>query len=73
VCSSDLAEKHRVPVEASLERLMRCAMGLCGNCVIGKYRVCKDGPVLNANKLREVRDEFGVSKRDFNGKKIPLT
>jgi dihydroorotate dehydrogenase electron transfer subunit len=68
-----LAEKHGVPMEASLERLMRCAIGLCGNCVIGRYRVCRDGPVFNGNQLREVRDEFGVSKRDFDGKKIPLT
>lgn len=68
----DLAEKHNVPMEASLERLMRCAIGLCGTCMIGRYRVCRDGPVFTANQLREVKAEFGVSKRDFNGKMIPL-
>lgn len=68
----DQTEKRRIPLEASLERLMRCAMGLCGSCVIGKYRVCKDGPVFNAEQLREVKKELGVSKRDFNGKRIPL-
>jgi dihydroorotate dehydrogenase electron transfer subunit len=68
----DQAEKQRIPLEASLERLMRCAIGLCGSCVIGKYRVCRDGPVLNAEQLREVKSEFGRLKRDFNGKKIAL-
>jgi dihydroorotate dehydrogenase electron transfer subunit len=68
----DLAEKHGIFLEASLERLMRCAIGLCGSCVIGKYRVCRDGPVFIADQLREVINEFGFSKRDFNGKKIPL-
>jgi len=68
----DLAEKHRIALEASLERLMRCAIGLCGSCVVGKYRVCRDGPVFTASQLREVKSEFGISKRDFNGKRISL-
>lgn len=68
----DLAEEHKISLEASLERLMRCAMGLCGSCIIGKYRVCRDGPIFKAIQLREVKSEFGISKRDFNGRKIPL-
>jgi dihydroorotate dehydrogenase electron transfer subunit len=69
----DLAEKHGVPMEASLERLMRCAIGLCGSCIIGRYRVCKDGPVFTSRQLREMRKEFGISKRDFDGGIIPLS
>jgi len=68
----EVAEKHSVPFEASLERLMRCAIGLCGSCVVGKYRVCKDGPVFNSEQLREVKGEFGRFKRDFSGKRILL-
>jgi len=68
----DLAEKHGIALEASLERLMRCAIGLCGSCVVGKYRVCRDGPVFTASQLKEAKSEFGVSKRDFSGKRIPL-
>ena len=68
----DLAEKHGITLEASLERLMRCAIGLCGSCVVGKYRVCRDGPVFTASQLKEAKSEFGVSKRDFSGKRIPL-
>lgn len=67
-----LAEKHGVSLEASLERLMRCAIGVCGSCVIDGYRVCRDGPVFTEEQLRKVKDEFGFWKRDFDGKKIPI-
>lgn len=68
----ELAEQHHVGFEASLERLMRCAIGLCGSCVIGKYRVCKDGPVFSSTQLTQVKDEFGFSKLDFDGKRASL-
>lgn len=68
----NLTEKYGVAFEASLERLMRCAIGLCGSCVIGKYRVCIDGPVFTGEQLREVKGEFGVSKLDCTGTKIPI-
>jgi dihydroorotate dehydrogenase electron transfer subunit len=68
----ELAEQRGIALEASLERLMRCGIGLCGSCVIGKYRVCRDGPVFNTAQLREVRDELGISKLGFNGNRIPL-
>jgi dihydroorotate dehydrogenase electron transfer subunit len=67
-----LAEKHKTPLQASLERLMRCAIGLCGSCTIGKYHVCIDGPVFTNEQLREVKDEFGRCRRDFDGRKIPV-
>jgi len=67
-----LAEQYHMPFQASLERNMRCAMGLCGSCVIGKLRVCKDGPVITSEQLRTVKKEFGKFKRDFQGKKIAV-
>jgi dihydroorotate dehydrogenase electron transfer subunit len=68
----ELADKCETKFEASLERLMRCAIGLCGSCAIGKYRVCRDGPIFNKAQLREVKNEFGISKRDFDGRKVPV-
>ena len=67
-----LAEQYNVPLQASLERIMRCAIGLCGSCQIGKIRVCKDGPVLNSEQLRSVKEEFGKFQLDLTGKKIKL-
>jgi dihydroorotate dehydrogenase electron transfer subunit len=68
----ELAEQRGIALEASLERLMRCSIGLCGSCVIGRYRVCRDGPVFNAAQLSEMKDELGISKLGFDGNRIPL-
>lgn len=68
----DLTEKHGLELQASLERLMRCAIGLCGSCVLGRFRVCRDGPIFGSKQLREMKKEFGVSKRGFDGRKVPL-
>jgi len=67
-----LAKKYDIPLQASLERIMLCAMGVCGSCVVGKYRVCKDGPVFDQNQLEEVEEELGRFKRDFKGERIPI-
>lgn len=68
----ELAKKHGIGLEASLERLMRCAIGLCGSCVVGKYRVCRDGPIFTSEQLGEIKDDFGIAKRDFDGRRIRL-
>ncbi len=67
-----LAGRYNTPLQASLERIMRCGIGLCGSCVIGEFMVCKDGPVLNYEQLLKIRDEFGKLKRDFSGRKTPV-
>lgn len=68
----NIAEQYKIHIEASLERLMRCGIGLCGSCVIGKYRVCRDGPIFSSVQLREIQEEFGISKLDFDGKTINI-
>lgn len=64
------ADEMGIPVQASLERYVKCAVGLCGSCVIGPYRICKDGPVFGSKQLREVRDEFGKTRMDPSGRLI---
>jgi len=41
-------------VQVSMERRMKCAIGVCGSCSLGKYLVCRDGPVFKGEELREV-------------------
>jgi dihydroorotate dehydrogenase electron transfer subunit len=53
-----IADGFNIPIQASVERLMRCSVGLCGSCYIGGFRTCIDGPVLNTNMLRVVTEEF---------------
>ena len=33
-------------IHVSLERSMKCAIGLCGHCQLGPAFICKDGPVF---------------------------
>lgn len=35
----------------SLERNMKCAVGLCGHCQLGPEFVCKDGPIFRLSKI----------------------
>lgn len=66
------AEERGLPVQASLERYIKCSVGLCGSCAIGPYRVCEDGPVFDSEMLRIVSDEFGVSKMDPSGRRVKV-
>jgi len=63
----------RVRCEASLERYMKCGIGLCGACVLDPLglRVCKDGPVFPDKILLKLED-FGNYWRDFCGRKVKL-
>lgn len=69
----DIARAHKIPVEASLERLVKCGIGLCGACVLEPLglRVCSDGPVFDGETLAQLED-FGRWWRDGAGRKIPL-
>jgi len=67
----EMGLRLKVPVQASLERIMKCGIGICGSCCLGPFMVCKDGPVFSSSQLRVVR-EFGLMRRDHSGKLIPL-
>jgi len=38
-------------IYVSMERNMKCAIGLCGRCQFGPSFVCKDGPVMQLDKI----------------------
>jgi NAD(P)H-flavin reductase len=38
-------------IHVSLERNMKCAIGLCGHCQLGPLFVCKDGPVFRYDRV----------------------
>jgi sulfhydrogenase subunit gamma (sulfur reductase) len=42
----------------SLEMRMKCGIGICGRCNIGKEFVCKDGPVFTLARLNEMPKEY---------------
>jgi NAD(P)H-flavin reductase len=45
-------------VYLSMERNMKCAVGLCGHCQLGPYFVCKDGPVFRYSAISRWMDRF---------------
>lgn len=38
----------------SMERNMKCAVGLCGHCQFGPTFVCKDGPVMRLDRIAHI-------------------
>ncbi|SMC17320.1 NAD(P)H-flavin reductase [Desulfacinum hydrothermale DSM 13146] len=42
----------------TLERRMKCGIGLCGRCNIGDTYVCVDGPVFSNTQLRQMVSEL---------------
>ena len=43
-------------INLSMEKNMSCGLGKCGHCRIGRYYVCKDGPVFTYDMLKEIPD-----------------
>jgi len=41
-------------VVTTLENKMKCGVGLCGRCNVGRFFVCLDGPVITAAKLKSL-------------------
>ena len=67
----DICQKHKIPMEASLERYMKCGYGICGSCCVDPngLRMCKEGPCIDKEIAKKVT-EFGLYHRDASGKKI---
>ena len=42
----------------SLENRMKCGVGMCGRCNVGKEFVCKDGPVFTLAQLNNMPKEY---------------
>lgn len=67
-----IARASKIPVQFSLERIMKCGIGICGSCTVGDVVLCKDGPVVNENELDRIGAEFGHLHRDKTGKLCPI-
>lgn len=61
--------KHGIPCQVSLERYMKCGLGVCGSCDLDGKTVCRDGPVFDGLEVLGF-ESFGKRKRDASGKKI---
>jgi len=60
-----------VECEISIERYMKCGVGVCGQCAVDDLglHMCVDGPVVSGALASQIK-EFGVYHRDKSGKII---
>jgi dihydroorotate dehydrogenase electron transfer subunit len=64
----EIAEKYNIASQFSLERWMKCAVGISGQCCVDAvgWSVCVEGPVFWGHELRMIT-EFGSYRRDSSG------
>ena len=67
---SDLAYGKNIDAQISIERYMKCGVGICGNCVVDDLGIttCQRGTVMDNATARKIK-EFGVYHRDSVGRK----
>ena len=61
-----LANEKGIFVQASLERMMKCGVGICGSCCVNEDLVCRDGTVFDGQHLAK-NSEFGHLQRTKSG------
>lgn len=66
----EILESASIPGQYSLERYMKCALGVCGQCCVDSegWRICVEGPVFENNKIKMIT-EFAKYRRDASGVK----
>lgn len=61
-----IAHSRGIFVQASLERMMKCGVGICGSCCTSSDLVCRDGTVFEGDHLM-ANLEFGHTHRNKAG------
>lgn len=65
ICGPEIMMRFTIPelkkrgvsddrVYVSMERNMKCGIGMCGHCQMGTSFVCKDGPVYRCDKICDI-------------------
>ena len=67
----ELCKKFNLKAEFAVERHMKCAVGLCGQCCLDEWLVCRDGPVFSSEQLLKSK-EFGKFYYTKSGKKVAI-
>jgi dihydroorotate dehydrogenase electron transfer subunit len=63
---AELCKRHGVPCQVSVERYMKCGVGVCGSCDVNGKLCCIDGPVFSGEEALAL-SEFGKKRRDASG------
>lgn len=65
----DTANAKGIRVQASLERYMKCGIGICDACALDDKLVCYDGPIFWGEDLAKSED-FGHWRRNISGQRV---
>ena len=64
----DICNEKNIDCEVSIERYMKCGVGVCGQCAVDDLGICmcKEGPVVKKELVNKIK-EFGKYHRDKSG------
>ena len=67
----DYIREKGIKADFSLERTMKCGVGICDSCSIDGLQLCKDGPVFTETQISTM-SEFGKYRLTESGKRVRL-
>ena len=67
----DLSLEKDIFCQISMERYMKCGIGICGKCCVDPLGIClcEAGPVVNNHSAIQIT-EFGQYHRNSSGQKV---
>jgi len=65
---AEMAHQKGLPLQLSLERYMKCGLGICDCCAMGGIHICVEGPVIEGSAALKLA-EFGSFRRDASGRR----
>lgn len=68
---AETCKERNIPCQVSLERYMKCGVGVCGSCAVDGRLTCLEGPTFDGDEVLAF-SEFGKKKRDASGRKVEL-
>lgn len=69
--AAEICRDAGIPCEVSMERHMKCGIGVCGQCSVDELGLCmcREGPIISGELALKIK-EFGSYHRDSTGRKV---
>jgi dihydroorotate dehydrogenase electron transfer subunit len=68
---AELCRRRGIGCQVSMERYMKCGIGVCGQCDCDGRRVCLEGPTFDLADLDRM-PSFGRMRRDKTGRAVSI-
>jgi dihydroorotate dehydrogenase electron transfer subunit len=69
--AAEICKDAHIPCDVSMERHMKCGIGVCGQCCVDDIGLClcTNGPIISGDLALKIK-EFGTYHRSSTGKKV---